>query len=127
MNREDLVSDNNDMPRTRTIEPIETPPASPDPTLAQLKADIDSGATGDKTPVFDPGLSPLGTDDEAAGRPPGPYRIALARYMENMQRWAKGARRAGHADHPGDSALYAFLGMIVCIGVVLAVGIGAVR
>lgn len=121
------MSDNNDMPRTRTIEPIGTPPGSAVPTTAQLKADIDSGATGDKTEVFDPGLSPLGTDDEAAGNPPGPHRINLARHMETVHRWVKGARRAGHAHHPTDPALSAFLGAIVCIGLVLAVGIAAVR
>ncbi len=35
-----------------------------------LKADIDSGATGDKIAAYDPGLSQLGTDDEAAGHAP---------------------------------------------------------
>ena len=35
------------------------------PTTAMLKADIDSGSTGDKVAHYDPGLSQLGTDDEA--------------------------------------------------------------
>ena len=47
-----------------------------------LKADIDSGSTGDKVAHYDVGLSPLGTDDEAAGLPPSPERIALARRTE---------------------------------------------
>ena len=39
-------------------------------TTQQLKADINAGRTGDKTPEeFDLGLSTLGTDDEAAGTP----------------------------------------------------------
>lgn len=51
-------------------------------TVAQLKADIDAGRTGDKVANADPGLSPLGTDDEAAGTPPSPEAVALARATE---------------------------------------------
>ena len=51
-------------------------------TTAQLKADIDSGRTGDKVAVGDPGLSPLGTDDEAAGSPASADRIHTARVQE---------------------------------------------
>jgi hypothetical protein len=51
-------------------------------TVAQLKADIDAGRTGDKVANADPALSPLGTDDEAAGTPPGPEAVALARKTE---------------------------------------------
>ena len=47
-----------------------------------LKADINSGATGDKVAAYDPGLSQLGTDDEAAGNSPSHERIALARKTE---------------------------------------------
>ena len=36
----------------------------------QLRADIDSGRTGDKIPFPDPAAAPLGTDAEAAGFPP---------------------------------------------------------
>lgn len=50
----------------------DAPAASARPTSAQLKAEIDSGRTGDKMPAHDPGLSPLGTDDEAAGSPRTP-------------------------------------------------------
>lgn len=38
-------------------------PANP----AQEKSRIDRGKEGDKTPGFDPGVAPLGTDEEAAG------------------------------------------------------------
>ena len=58
-----------------------TTPAAHD-TVAQLKNDIDSGRTGDKVAAIDPGLSPLGTDDEAAGRPLSPEQISLARRQE---------------------------------------------
>jgi len=61
---------------------VAEPPASERPTTAMLKADIDSGATGDKVKAYDPGLSQLGTDDEAAGNAPSHERIALARKTE---------------------------------------------
>ena len=51
-------------------------------TVAQLKADIDAGRTGDKVASGDHGLSPLGTDDEAGGDPLTPEQISLARRQE---------------------------------------------
>ena len=47
-------------------------------TTNRLKADIDSGRTGDKVAFPDPSAAPLGTDDEAAGSPPTPERVAEA-------------------------------------------------
>jgi hypothetical protein len=58
------------------------PPDRSLPNVAQLKQDIDSGFTGDKQPMFDPALAPLGTDDEAAGTPPTPEEVAAARALE---------------------------------------------
>lgn len=55
------------------------------PNVSMLKADIESGRTGDKNPVADPGLSMLGTDDEAAGTPNGPDRIRDARMAETTR------------------------------------------
>lgn len=52
------------------------------PGLAQLKHDIDSGATADKVPVTDPPSAPLGTDAKAAGAPPLPELIAAVRRLE---------------------------------------------
>jgi hypothetical protein len=54
-------------------------------TSAQLKADIDSGRTGDKIGHPDPAASPLGTDDEAAGHAPSAEQIAHARAQENRR------------------------------------------
>ncbi len=51
-------------------------------TVAQLKDDIDSGRTGDKVANADPGLSPLGTDDEAGGNAMTPDQIDIARKTE---------------------------------------------
>lgn len=61
------------------------PPSDPRPNAAMLKADVDSGRTGDKNQVFDPGLSTLGTDDEAAGNPASPERIRMAREAETAR------------------------------------------
>jgi hypothetical protein len=119
------MADNNDMPRTRTIEPMDPPPDSADPTTAMLKGDIDSGQTRDKVPVFDPGLSPLGTDDEAAGRPPSAYRIALARFHETRARWGAGPRTESAAHDKPDRALTGFVGFIGAVAVILVVGIWA--
>jgi hypothetical protein len=113
---------NPDVPPARTIKPVDPPPPSDQPTSAMLKADIDSGRTGDKIGELDPGLSSLGTDDEAAGRPPSAFRIALARYYETIGRWGAGGR--GTAAHSGqDGGLTVFVGLIVAIGVVLLAGI----
>ena len=57
----------------------------PDDTIEQLRADIDSGRTGDKVSAPDPAMAPLGTDDEAAGTPPSLDGIALTRKLENAR------------------------------------------
>ena len=58
---------------------------SPNDTVERLRADIDSGRTGDKVSAADPAMAPLGTDDEAAGTPPSPAAIALTRRLENSR------------------------------------------
>lgn len=58
------------------------PPDSDQPTSAMLKADIDSGRTGDKAPHGDVGAAPLGTCEEAGGAPPTPQDVKLARTNE---------------------------------------------
>ncbi|MCE6953234.1 hypothetical protein LAZ29_20100 [Cereibacter sphaeroides] len=52
-------------------------------TSARLRHDIDRGRAGDKVPFMDPAAAPLGTDDEAAGTPPTPQQIAMAREHES--------------------------------------------
>ena len=59
--------------------------AEPTATVSQLKAGIDAGRTGDKVGNADPGLSPLGTDDEAGGRPNDPTVVAEARREEKAR------------------------------------------
>lgn len=51
-------------------------------TADSLRAAIDSGRTGDKVGFSDPAAAPLGSDDEAAGRPPSPEEVALAKRHE---------------------------------------------
>jgi hypothetical protein len=116
---------NRDIPPTRTIEPIDAPPDSANPTTAMLKADIDSGRTGDKVEVYDPGLSQLGTDDEAAGRPPSAFRIALARRTETFHRWRAG-RKTSAAHVKRDGFPTGFVGFILAVGVILLGGLSAV-
>ena len=96
---------------------VEAPPASDAPTTAMLKADIDSGRTGDKVAAYDPGLSQLGTDDEAAGNPPSPERIALARKTAAASPQVQAA-----ADVHGRRAwvVPAFLGLIGVLGAALS-------
>ncbi len=107
---------------TRTIKPMDAPPDAARPTTAMLKGDVDSGRTGDKNPVFDPGLSPLGTDDEAAGRPPSALRVALARRYESVGRWTKGSRKTGAAHHKHDGVPVVFIGFILAVALALVLG-----
>lgn len=52
------------------------------PTVDQLRNDIDSGRTRDKVQVSDPAAAPLGADDEAAGVPASSERVLRARQQE---------------------------------------------
>jgi hypothetical protein len=47
-------------------------------TSAQLRHAITRGQSRDKVSNIDPAAAPLGTDDEAAGRPPSRHEIDLA-------------------------------------------------
>ena len=117
-----------DVPPTWTAQPAKAPPSSAAPTTAQLKGDINSGQTGDKNPVFDPALAPLGTDDEAAGRPPSPFRIELARRYEGLERWIGRSRRASSAAHDKrDGVALGFAAFAGCVGLVLVAGIWFAR
>jgi hypothetical protein len=115
-----------ELPPTGTTQPIESPPQTDRPTAAQLKADIDSGRSGDKIGVFDPGLATLGTDDEAAGRPPSAQEVALARTQEGPERWQAGGRPTGPAHERQNLALYGFVAFIALVAVAF-VGVLAIR
>ena len=116
-----------DMPPHGSARPIDppAPPGAPRPNPAMLKGDIDTGRTGDKNEVFDPGLAPLGTDEEAAGTPPTPGQVALARRQETGQRWKDGSPAAASAAHGKDDrgVHIGFIGLIVAIGAVIIAGV----
>ncbi len=99
---------------------VAEPPASDRPTTAMLKADIDSGATGDKVKAYDPGLSQLGTDDEAAGQAPSPGRIALARKTEAAPARVRAASRP-HG--PNSWVVPGYCAAIGVVGTALAVSV----
>lgn len=79
------------------------------PTMERLRADIDTGRTGEKVRYSDPAAVPLGADDEAAGHPPD----------SGQRRQEAASRRIASApprEHWGGLMLYALL--IVGIGLI---------
>jgi hypothetical protein len=67
-------------------------------TTESLRRDIDSGRTGDKVAASDPAAVPLGTDYEAAGKPPRSDEIAQARLNETARPHERRERHGlGHA------------------------------
>lgn len=90
----------------------------------QLKAAIDTGRTGDKIDQgFDPGLSSLGTDDEAAGSPNTPAQVRLARQLETGGAPAQPAEQGDRNSTRGLPVVWLVVGALV---VVLAVVLAAV-
>lgn len=96
---------------------VQAPPTSDNPTTAMLKADIDSGATGDKVEHYDVGMAQLGTCDEAAGTPPSPERIALARKtaVANAPK-----RPAGYPYARQAWGIPVYIGFIVSVAVIVS-------
>ena len=85
-------------------------------TAQQLKGDIDSGRTGDKIEQgFDPGLSTLGTDDEASGAPVTPAQAAEARRLETrgVRPPADQASLPSRSRHPVTLAIAAVFVLLV--------------
>jgi hypothetical protein len=68
-------------------------------TLAQLKNDIDMGRTGDRARTGDPGLSMLGTDDEAGGHPNSPELIDQMRQLDQARSHAPTDSKSAPAAH----------------------------
>jgi hypothetical protein len=96
------------------------PPKRPESAAAnpaELRADIDSGATGDKVKVEDPAAAPLGTDAEAAGAPMTSRETELDRRQETS-RAAKDTRSKELVDNTGKSpspALGLTIGAVVAL------------
>jgi len=118
-----IMTFKSDIPPHAAAQPID-PPAPPDdprPNMAMLKGDIDSGRTGDKVPVFDPGMAMLGTCEEAGGAPLTPEQIQLARIEETKHRWQQGPSPTSHAHDKSDrGALFIFFGLIAFAGAAIA-------
>ena len=93
------------------------PPPSDRPTSAMLQGDIDSGATADKITHYDPGMASLGTCDEAAGTPPTPERVALARRAEAA---TASARKAADPHGHRPWVLPAFVAFVAAAALVIA-------
>ena len=97
--------------------------ATPRPNMAaqHLRADIDSGRTGDKIPVRDPAAAPLGTDDEAAGtRPPESVAPRAAEYTAERHASPPPGHAKGHESGPARGLGVAIASMLAVILVVLA-------
>jgi hypothetical protein len=89
--------------------------ANQNPNVEQLRAAIDSGRTGDKVAYPDPAAAPLGADDEAAGTPPAPSAIRQTMARET-------SRRRQSRSRPDQRGFWILIGLMVVIGVALAIG-----
>ena len=90
-------------------------------TAQQLKAEIDRGKTGDKVADgFDPGLSTLGTDDEAAGAPNTPEQVAMAQRLEIKGAPPPKPGQAAETSRPGMPALWPIIGALVLVALIVA-------
>jgi hypothetical protein len=115
-----------DQPPHRSAKPLARPAPvdDPAPNAAMLKGDIDTGRSGDKNEVFDPGLSSLGTDEEAAGTPLTSAQVKQARVQETKRRWRWGSRTTSAAHDKDDrGVLYGFVSLILLIGAAILGGI----
>ena len=100
------------------------PPPSDRPNVAQLKGDINSGATGDKIPHVDVGAAMLGTCEEAGGAPPTPQQVKLARQNEAASEQVRAAADP-HGKRTWTLPLYG--GIVAAICAVLVVGLVLIR
>lgn len=92
-------------------------------TTSRLKKDIDTGQTGDKIPQgFDPGLAPLGTDDEASGVRPTSLQVRMARMLERARSAFPKQPAEQGAMNPtaGYPAVWAIVGAFVAVLITLA-------
>ena len=95
------------------------------PTAQQLKSQIDRGKTGDKVAEgFDPGLSTLGTDDEAAGTPNTPQQVAMAQHLELSDAPKPKPAQAMDKPRPGMPAMWPIIGVLALVVVAVALAIG---
>jgi hypothetical protein len=84
-------------------------------TTEQLRNAIDSGRTGEKIPGPDPAMAPLGTDDEAAGKPPSPASVELTRQIETK------TRKPEQEPQEGLGAAWILVGFTAALGAALII------
>jgi cobalamin biosynthesis Mg chelatase CobN len=85
-------------------------------TTDRLRDDIDSGRTQDKVATSDPAAAPLGTDEEAAGTPPSPQVVELARRQELV-------RDAPHEKKTDGQGAVIYMGIVAIIAALIAGGV----
>lgn len=88
---------------------------APPPNVDQMRAEIDSGRTGEKVPFPDPAAAPLGTDAEAGGHPPQPAEVAM-----DMRQSKRNA--VVHLGRDVGAPLY--LGAVAAVSLVILVIVG---
>jgi|ADGO01.1.fsa_nt_gi hypothetical protein len=81
---------------------------------ARLRADIDSGRTGEKVDWPDPAAAPLGTDEEAAGTPADEHAIEQARAAE----CAFGAPASQQSHGPGAAWILIVIIVLAAAGLI---------
>ena len=86
----------------------------------RLRHKIDSGRTGDKVAGSDPTVAGLGTDDEAAGKPPRPHEIASTRHRESV-------RPHETHDHPGLGHAWILVAFTLLLAIAIIVWTAAVH
>ncbi|WP_428028996.1 hypothetical protein [Ancylobacter sp.] len=91
------------------------------PETDHLRNEIDAGKTRDKVPFSDPAAAPLGTDDEAAGTPPGAERRSIAAEEVGASTVGGGTDERGRpiddkgTTIPGVSFVTAVIGLLVAV------------
>jgi len=98
------------------------------PTAANIRGDIQQGATGDKQPMFDPAAAPLETDAEAGGAPMTDEQLRVTR-ANQPRRTASSAEGDGRiretAPHPQPMPISFNRLMLACGLVIVLVLIAA--
>jgi hypothetical protein len=115
------MPENSEVGPRQPVFPLDKPPDNSRPTSAQLKADINSGSTGDKVEGFDPGMAPLGTDDEAAGTAPSAKAVKDARAAETDVRWKGAGAPASQPTGPIPAFRFSLIVALVAGGLVAGV------
>jgi hypothetical protein len=86
-----------------------------DPSIDQLRDDIDRGRTGEKVDGSDPAAAPLGTDEEAAGTPLSASVIAQTRDRE----LSRPRQPPQHRHGPGHAWILIGIIMVLIIGCII--------